>query len=121
MIHLFHRVRAGLNGTWLWSGLLLAVLPGCGPSAVSPQTYELSKALYSACNLKQTDRLELIADLIESSLADSEITEVECQRLREAVALGEAGQWKVASELARRILEDQIGLSRDEESLNRLP
>jgi hypothetical protein len=112
MNRFFRRGRTGLPRAWLWSGLLLLTpCAGCGYPEVSPRTYQLSKALYSACNLEQSDRLEIVGNLINSSLAASEITEAESEWLREIVSQGEAGQWKAASEQARRILEDQIGRS----------
>lgn len=90
---------------------LLTLLPlsGCGYPAVSPKTYEISKALYSVCNQKSTERLEIVQTLIQSSLKEKEINEREAGWLNAIVASANAGNWENATQEARRLMEDQTG------------
>ncbi len=91
--------------------LLLTLLPlsGCGYPAVSPKTYEISKALYSVCNQKSTDRLKTVQTLIDSSLKEKEINEREAGWLNAIVASANKGNWETATQEARRLMEDQTG------------
>lgn len=97
--------------------LLMAVLAvcllgsGCGYPEVSPQTYSLAKSLYSATNLKQTERLDNIETLIEESLSHSEITPREADYLRDILETARAGHWEDAQLESRALMEDQIGSS----------
>ena len=101
------------NRTILFSTVLL-LMPlllssGCGYPAVSPKTYEISKALYSVCNQKSKERLETVQTLIQSSLKEKEINEREADWLNEIVASANAGDWETATLEARRLMEDQTG------------
>ncbi|QDU17329.1 hypothetical protein CA11_51700 [Gimesia maris] len=91
--------------------LLLTLLPlsGCGYPAVSPKTYEISKALYSVCNQKSTERLETVEELIQTSLEKNEITEREAGWLNAIVTSANEGSWETATQEARRLMEDQTG------------
>ncbi|QDT93715.1 hypothetical protein [Gimesia algae] len=99
------------NTLFLTILLLLTLLPlsGCGYPAVSPKTYEISKALYSVCNQKSTDRLKTVQTLIGSSLQEKEINEKEAGWLNAIVASANAGDWDTATQEARRLMEDQTG------------
>ncbi|MCA9019630.1 MAG: hypothetical protein KDA74_05785 [Planctomycetaceae bacterium] len=102
------RNRTSLFLTMLF---LITLLPlnGCGYPEVSPKSYEISKALYSVCNQKSTERLETVQTLIQSSLKKSEITEREAGWLNAIVASANEGKWETATQEARRLMEDQTG------------
>jgi len=87
---------------------LLSQLAGCGYPQVSPKTYELSKALYSVCNQKSAERLPIISELIQDSLADGSIGESEGKWLNDIIAIAQNGDWESAAQSARRILADQV-------------
>jgi len=90
--------------------LALAMLvPGCGGyGEVSPPAYEYAKALYSICNRRDSDRLDVLRKKVETSLQEQEITEQEAGWLNELIAQADSGQWKSAESEARRIMEDQV-------------
>ncbi len=93
-----------------WQGLcfsLILAVSGCGYGTVSPETYELAKAIYGVCNRQQTEKLPQVRELIETSLEKQEITEKEAQWLKDIVKQAEAGQWETAAAKARRIVSDQ--------------
>lgn len=84
-------------------------LNACGYPEVSPQTYKISKALYSACNQKSEERLQVVSKLIQSSLEKKEITDREAQYLNDIIAQAKDNQWETAMVEARSLMEDQIG------------
>ena len=86
----------------------LLTLSGCKKYGdVSPRAYEISKALYSACNRKSTEHLEQSAEIVEESFEEGEITESEQQWFREIISKAEGGDWKQAMLDARSMMEDQ--------------
>lgn len=93
----------------LFVGVLsLALLAGCGYPTVSPTTYELSKALYSACNRRDETHLDRVAELVATHLESGEISEREAGWLNGAVATARDGDWKTAAATARQIMVDQV-------------
>lgn len=94
-------------------GVLLAFvvlqLNACGYPEVSPKTYEISKALYSACNQKSEERLQIVTKLIQSSLENKEISDREATWLKDIIAQARDNQWESAMVEARSLMEDQIG------------
>ncbi len=100
--------KAVLRPVPCFLALLLWCLAGCGYPEVSPKTYEISKALYSACNRQSEEHLSKVAELIESHLENGELTEREAKWLREIVQEAESGNWEAATLEARQLMEDQI-------------
>jgi hypothetical protein len=96
----------------LLCGVLVAsavLVPGCGGyGEVSPLTYEYTKALYSICNRRDAERLNLLRDKVATSLDQQEITDQESEWLGGIIAQAESGQWKAAEKEARRLMEDQV-------------
>ncbi|QDV20852.1 hypothetical protein Pan153_55310 [Gimesia panareensis] len=90
----------------LCGGLMLT---GCGYPEVSPKTYEISKALYSVCNQKSTERLETVQKLVQSSLEQEEISQREAEWLGEIIKQARQGEWEAALRETRQIMEDQVG------------
>ena len=93
--------------------LLLLITPflfvGCSKyGEVSPRTYEISSALYSVCNRKDTTRLDKVQELIESSVSSGDISASEQQWLTEIVESGRSGDWESAAQEARTIMEEQV-------------
>jgi len=81
---------------------------GCGYPEVSPKTYECAKALYSVCNQKDVQRLDIVEQLISEGEAEESLRPAESQWLREIVATARSGEWTEAAAEARQILDDQI-------------
>lgn len=73
------------------------------PVPLSGVGYELTSALYAACNLEDAKRLDAVVSKLEQqSLATEEREEV-----MSIVTLAKEGQWQDAAALARRLLESQ--------------
>ncbi|QDT35050.1 hypothetical protein [Thalassoglobus polymorphus] len=88
--------------------MLLCGLTGCGYPDVSPKTYEISKALYSACNRKSDEHVSKISKLIESHLESGDLSEREAKWLRVIIHNAEEGRWEAATLEARQLMEDQV-------------
>ena len=86
---------------------MMLPLSGCGYPEVSPKTYEISKALYSVCNQKSVERLEVVQKLIQSSLENKEISASEADWLSGIIKQAQEGKWESAMQESRRMLEDQ--------------
>lgn len=114
-----HMRRAGQvpnNGTllethrWWIVGTLLLVVAGLGWYFFSEQEvrlsengYELSKALYAACNLEDTNRL----NAFENTLPRYELSAQERAEMIPILDLAKEGQWRDAAIRARALLESQ--------------
>lgn len=86
----------------------LLVTSGCQQyGEVSPRTYEISKALYAACNRKSEEHLQQVSELINESADEGEIKADEKQWLQDIVSKAEAGNWQEAMLDARKIMEEQ--------------
>ncbi len=88
--------------------VLLCCLAGCGYPKVSPKTYEISKALYSACNRKSAEHVAKASELIETHHESGDLSKREAKWLREIVRNAESGSWEAATLEARQLMEDQI-------------
>lgn len=91
-------------GLTIWG----VITVGCGYPEVSPKTYEFAKALYSATNLKQSDRVDEVETLIEAAISKGEISRREANYLREIIELSRSGEWEEAQKMTRRLMEDQV-------------
>lgn len=103
-----HFARVSLS--FLTLGCLLLNI-GCGYPEVSPQTYQLSKALYTACNCRNEEHLDKACEALETAAESEEITEKEAKWLMAIVDQAREGEWELAATEARSILEDQVGRS----------
>jgi len=83
---------------------------GCGYPEVSPKAYEISKGLYTVCNLKRQSDLDQVSDVISKAASASELTKSEAGWLMGIVEQARAGQWEAAGLEARSILQDQADL-----------
>lgn len=82
--------------------LMLLFLAGCGaPTVVNEDAYQLNKALYAVCNLKQSDRLKVTAELVTQSRREGKISESEFNYLSKIISKAENKNWDSAMRLAR--------------------
>src|SRR5690606_5358565 len=106
---------AGRRASWLRPScpaaalaLSLAWLTGCGGyPEVSPDTYELAKALYTVCNRKDAQQLKSFQQLVDQTHESSKISEEEKELLDWIAELAEQGDWAKAQQQTRQLLEDQ--------------
>jgi len=83
---------------------------GCGYPEVSPQAYDITKALYSVCNLKREGDLDKVTDTISKAVTNSQLSEDESEWLLAIVEKARNGEWEVAAQEAHSILKDQVDL-----------
>ena len=102
----------GFTYTLVVAAFLVSVLfSGCGYPEVSPKTYELAKALYSATNLNQVERLDAVETLINDAVEREEISSSEADYLLGIISRARDGDWEHAQQETRKLMEDQIGSS----------
>lgn len=96
----------------LFSVMLLALAGGYmwvnrGYGEVSPETYQFSKALYSACLKKSDEHLDMVDKLLDES-DDSSIPSNERIWIEKIIKLARSGNWDSAAKKAKRMMEDQV-------------
>lgn len=96
------------NFRWMLIIGLLIHQTGCGYPEVSPATYDLAKTLYSACNRKSLEHLDIVSDVLEAKVATQELPQTEAEWLRDIIADGRKGHWDAATREARVLMEDQV-------------
>jgi len=108
------RVRAKRTDRPRWMAMLACVClvccQGCGYPEVGPKAYEITKALYSVCNLKRQDDLDKVTDAISQAVTNSELSEAESEWLLAIVEQARIGEWDAAAQEAHSILKDQVDL-----------
>ena len=74
----------------------------------SERSYASAQSLLSACNLKQTERLEVLGSEIDSAVADGTLSDSDAQRLSAIMKQAQAGQWAKAQGAVRALLVQQV-------------
>ncbi|MFG0332969.1 MAG: hypothetical protein ACF8TS_06355 [Maioricimonas sp. JB049] len=97
-----------MNRFRILAAACLIGVSGCGYPEVSPTTYELAKALYSACNRRSEEHVEKVDALAGAALKADEITEKESRWIRQIVEQARGGKWEPAALEARQMMEDQV-------------
>ena len=100
---------AGLIFCMLLFGAAIMFWSTRGYGKVSPDAYEVSKALYGACLAKNEQRLQALDVLLDGD-ADGSFTVSEAERkwLEAMIDTAKDGDWKAAAQSARRMMEDQV-------------
>ena len=82
---------------------------GRGYGTVSPDAYQVARALYSSCLAKSEVRLEAVEWTInDAGDPPLEITAKEQRWLKAIIADAKAGNWQSAAADARQMMEDQV-------------
>ena len=89
-----------LGGVFFWSN--------SGYGEVSPDAYEVAKALYGTCLSKNESRLDSVTVMLDGDDRPLEITQTERDWLESMVRSAKDGNWNSAAKSARRMMEDQI-------------
>ena len=88
---------------------LISVVSGCQQyGRVSPACCQTAMALYSACNRHDNDRLATIRKLVTTSEESSEMSNREADWLLQIVTTAESGDWEIAMQDARTMLDEQV-------------
>ena len=93
--------------TLFWSTVLAVVMAGCGYPEVSPKTYEIANALYSASNRQSAEHIDKAVAITEELLAAEEISEREAGWLKAIAEQARSGDWDGAAAEARSLIADQ--------------
>lgn len=83
-------------------------LAGCGYPEVSPDTYELAKALHTVFNQKSETDLQRARALVEQRHAGGQISAAERDYLLDMIESADGGEWSAAEEEARKLISDQV-------------
>lgn len=98
----------------LFAGLLLLAatvffVQGCGQyDTVNATTYEHAKALYSACNRRDRQRLEVCANMIAEAAANDELSSTEKSYLTDIIEAARNDQWDESLAMSRQLMVDQL-------------
>ena len=116
-----NRSRSGFGVMhWAVAGCLLVVVAVVGVWLLVPRRvklsahgYDVTIALYRACNQKSLAGLDQVQAMIaDESKADAgEADESDrngADSIREIIAVAKSGQWQQASEACRKLMEDQV-------------
>jgi hypothetical protein len=95
------------------AGLILVTLGvlmrGCGHyDKVNVATYEHAKALFSVCNRRDTNRLELCSKMIEEAAAAERISATEQSYLNDIIETARHERWEQALAMTRQLMVDQV-------------
>ena len=101
--------RTGTSRCWIRFALLvgLAWLPGCGYPEVTPETYEIAKALHTLVNQRDAAGLEKARAYVDEAHSAGRITACEHGYPSGSLASPESGDWDSAEQGIRRLLTDQ--------------
>jgi hypothetical protein len=84
----------------------LTMLPAMGRSHAG--AYECATALYSICNQRDADRLEVLAHKIKSAESAGDLSADEVSWLTRIVESARQDKWTQAAAEARKIMSDQV-------------
>lgn len=93
---------------WLVWNAIAVVISGCHRyPEISPQAFELAKAVDNLCNLKNASQVPLARQKVDAELQAGNITEREHGWLMSLLETADAGAWEQASTEARKLLASQ--------------
>lgn len=82
---------------------------GCGRyGKVNELTYEHAKALYSVCNRRDSEALEVCANLIAEAAAKEQLSSTETTYLNDIIKAARLDNWKDALAMSRQLMMDQV-------------
>ncbi len=91
--------------------LLVFFMRGCGRyGEVNKATFSHAKALFSVCNRKDTERLELCATMIQEAATEGQISATEASYLSGIIAKAREDDWTEALAMSRQLMTDQIDM-----------
>ena len=79
---------------------------------MSSQGYEITIALYAACNAESEDRVAEIESMVSARLNDQQIDEREAEWFQEVFEFAKEGDWRRAAIQSREILAAQTNAPR---------
>lgn len=103
-----HKIRLLFVGLLLLAATVFFV-QGCGRyETVNAATYEHAKALYSVCNRRDRQRLEVCANMIAEAAANDELSRTERSYLTAIIEAARKNLWKESLAMSRQLMVDQL-------------
>ena len=103
-----HQTKLLLAGFLLLAAFVFFV-QGCSQyGKVNEVTYEHAKALYSVCNRRDSQRLEVCANMIAEAAANHELSRTETSYLTGIIEAARNDQWKESLAMSRQLMVDQL-------------
>jgi len=92
--------------------LLVVYWPGCRsyPPVSSPESLQLMRRLYSACNTRNSQWLAETETRLAGLVAGGKVTPGERQAFEKIIAQAKAGDWAAAEAAAFKFAQDQVGV-----------
>lgn len=89
--------------------LTLSMTIGCGGyGEISPTAYEYAKAIYNIAGRKAESQVEPFCEQLKAARDAGQLSEKEAEWLLAIADKARLGDWKDASQAARRMMEDQV-------------
>ncbi len=89
--------------------LFVFFVQGCGQyGKVNELTYEHAKALYSICNRRDSEALEVCAGMIAAAAARGQLSSNETSYLNGIIAAARKGDWEDSLAMSRQLMTDQV-------------
>jgi hypothetical protein len=87
-----------------------AALPSCNrsPAVSSPESQRLIQRFYTACNTRNSERLEAAIQTYEQLIAQSKVGQAESEIFDRIINLARNDQWEQATETGLRFAEGQV-------------
>jgi len=93
------------------TALTMVWWPGCRqfPPVTSPEALTLIKLVHTACNTRDSARLEAAAKRWETLLQSGKASSREKEAFDRIFQLAKQGDWQAAEDLSFRFAQDQVG------------
>lgn len=103
------------EGKIIAGGLLLVMVLGAlylwsnrGYGDTSETGYQFATALFSACNRRDSGKIQQLSEQLEAAVANQEIQAKEARWLRNIIEDGQQGRWPAANQAVRQLMLDQL-------------
>jgi hypothetical protein len=104
-----------INARWPALGIALVILTGLlfyffgnGYGRLSERGYQHALSIMSACNRKDTPRVQTIDAMLRQDVTTQQLKPTEARWLMKITQTALDGNWVLSSQQVRRLLEDQI-------------
>ncbi|TWT70716.1 hypothetical protein [Crateriforma conspicua] len=109
-----NQTRPVWSTPWLWISIAAVLLIGLAVSfwpsttPLSDDGYDLTMALYNACNRRSEVAIEQLQDQVETKASAGQLSTDATSALRSVIDDAKAGRWQPAMVRCRELMDDQI-------------
>lgn len=75
---------------------------------MSTDGYQITLALYSACNAKSLERIAQIESIVDNQVQQQQLNQREAEWFQQVVHRAREGDWHAAAQQSRQILSAQV-------------